>query len=325
MGTDRATAMDARELQIMNVLFPHAYGERQRVIDQGIKLAHYASAETGIQILKNQEFWLRDSRCMNDFREVHHGLTLLEAFFRDASRNAAFVTAVNAVHAGVGEEVIRKFFDWKAMLWAGTYIMCMSEHRDKLDEKYGRLSMWRAYGRAAGGIAIVMNVPMGNTDTNFHVFLSPVAYKDEIDSDMSAIIGNMGAARQLLGSIPRDEFLNRLFSMLVMAAVCLKHPGFHEEREWRLVYLPLTWQSEFVKEAYEPIAGVPQCVYKLKFSEAVRAGHLEADPVKLIDRVIIGPTAYPGTVTDQVFQALRSLGFTQPGDHLETSYIPLRI
>jgi hypothetical protein len=317
--------MDQRELGIMKALFPHAYGERKRMMDDGIKLAHYASAKTALEILNNQELWLRDSRCMNDFQEVHHGLRLLEAFFADSVKKVAFLDAVNSVHAGVGEEVVAKFNDWKNRLWAGTYILCMSEHKGPLEDKYGRLSMWRAYGRAAGGTAIVMNVPMDKENGDFNVFLSPVAYRDDIDQEMYAVISNISNEKTLLSTIPRDEFVNRLFSMLVMAAVCLKHPGFGEEKEWRLVYLPYTWTSGYVTEAYEPIDGVPQCVYKLKFSEAVRAGHIGAAPSNLIYRVIIGPTAYPGTISDQVRQALLKLGFAKPEDHMWTSYIPLRM
>lgn len=317
--------MEQRELDIMRVLFPHASKERKRVADNGIKLAHYTSAKTAIEILSNQELWLRDSRCMNDFREVHHGLRLLEDFFADSKKHRAFSDAVNSVHAGVGEEVVGKFHSWKSRLWAGTYILCMSEHTAPDEDRYGRLSMWRAYGRAAGGIAIVMNVPMDNENGDFNVFLSPVAYRDDIDDEMAKIIANISNEKALLFTIPRDEFVNRLFSMLVMAAVCLKHPGFAEEKEWRLVYLPHTWTSKYVSESYEPIEGVPQCVYKLKFSEAARAGHIGALPLNLIYRVIIGPTAYPGTVSDQIRQTLIKLGFPVAEDYMWTSHIPLRM
>jgi len=317
--------MNERELQIMKCLFPYAVAEREKAIHEKTKLAHYASAKTALNILRKREVWLRDSRCMNDFMEVQHGLRLIFGFLNETTRRTAFVTAVNAIHAGVGEEVIAKFGDWQTRLWAGTYILSMSAHAGGDEDKYGRLSMWRAYGRAAGGVAIVMNVPMDQTNEDFNVFLSPVHYTENIDDEMSRIIGNIGAQRPLLATIPRDELLNRLFSMLAMAACCLKHPGFKEELEWRLVYLPLTWASKYVTEAYEPIDDVPQTVYKLKFEDVVRAGQVGAEPLTLIDRVIIGPTAYPGTITDQVFFALKKLGFTDPTKHISTSFIPLRM
>lgn len=42
---------------------------------------HYTSAENGINIIKNKEIWLRNVRCMNDFSEVEHGMSVLQSYY----------------------------------------------------------------------------------------------------------------------------------------------------------------------------------------------------------------------------------------------------
>jgi hypothetical protein len=317
--------MDEQQIQgIMPILTPYASRKRAEAKEKNLKLVHYASAETALKILKSQEIWLRDSRCMNDYMEVQGGLNQIERFLHETARRQAFLTAVDACHAGVGQELIEKFRSWMPLFWANTYIMCMSAHKGS-EDKYGRLSMWRAYGRAAGGLAIVLNAPPENVDTDFNVFLSPVAYREDIDADMIEVIANITQHRGFIASVPRDRFVNGLFSMFAMAACCLKHPGFCEEEEWRLIHLPKTWKSDFVTQDRVTIDGVPQYVYKLKFGDAVRAGYASADPPKLIERVIVGPTAFPGPISEQVYDVLLSLGFKNPNQHLSVSYIPLRM
>jgi hypothetical protein len=311
----------------MAILMPHAARARKQAIENQWRLVHYASAETALKILDTREFWLRDSRCMNDFMEVQTGLNHIKKFFSDPAKRITFSTAVDACHPGLGEELIGNLEESMPFFWANTYIMCFSVHKGGEEDKYGRLSMWRAYGRASGGAAIVFNAPTGQSNPvpNVNVFLSPVAYRENIDDDMAEVINNIVASQQILAATSRADFRYWLFSMFAMAAVCLKHPGFREEEEWRLVHLPSNWKSEYVSQCNECIDGIPQYVYKLRLSDLVAAGNISASPINLINKVIVGPTAYPGPISEQFFYALRKLGFPDPSKLLEVTYIPLRM
>jgi hypothetical protein len=54
--------------------------------------------------------------------------------------------------------------------------------------------------------------------------------------------------------------------MLVAGVACRKHEGFHEEREWRIVYNPKRVPSQLMLSNIEVINGVPQAVYKIPIS-----------------------------------------------------------
>jgi hypothetical protein len=43
-------------------------------------------------------------------------------------------------------------------------------------------------------------------------------------------------------------------------SVSLKHPGFYEEREWRIIYFPEMERSSVIEEAVASVRGVPQII-----------------------------------------------------------------
>lgn len=118
------------------------------------KLVHYTSATTALSILKNQEIWMRNTKCMNDFLEVRYGCRLFENL-KDNGESKKFEQLKEAF-GKQGDAFEQGFFhainEFDA--WTNTtYIACLSEHEPD-EDKYGRLSMWRGYGRDSG-VALV--------------------------------------------------------------------------------------------------------------------------------------------------------------------------
>ena len=112
--------------------------------------------------------------------------------------------------------------------------------------------------------------------------------------------------------------------MLVNAALCLKHEGFQEEREWRIIHSPNRHPSPLVRASIEVIAGVPQTVYKIPLG-GPPPDLANNDIPHLLDRVIIGPSQYPLALHEAFVSALRGAGVQNPEQRVVMSGIPIRM
>jgi hypothetical protein len=111
--------------------------------------------------------------------------------------------------------------------------------------------------------------------------------------------------------------------MLRFAVLSTKHPGFAEEREWRILYSPTTEPSKHLTKDIQVVGGVPQPIFKIPLRDIPEAGIAAAIP-KLLDRIIIGPTQYPLAQYEAFFELLTEAGVQDPGAKLHISDIPLR-
>jgi hypothetical protein len=112
--------------------------------------------------------------------------------------------------------------------------------------------------------------------------------------------------------------------MLLNAAVSLKHEGFREEREWRIVYVPRIHQSKLMLFNTDIIEGIPQLVYKIPLKDSPADDVVGVEIPTLVDRVIIGPTAYAVTMAQAFVVALHNAGVVDPALRVVVSGIPLR-
>src|SRR5262249_26257604 len=75
---------------------------------------------------------------------------------------------------------------------------------------------------------------------------------------------------------------------MVAAVTCLKHEGFREEREWRVIHLPHMRPSPLMESSPETVGGIPQTVYKIPLDEKKSDELADLSFVRLFDRMIIG-------------------------------------
>jgi hypothetical protein len=127
----------------------------------------------------------------------------------------------------------------------------------------------------------------------------------------------------LLRSRGQEFFIDQIFSKFVTAVACLKHPAFHEEREWRAIHFTSLGEHENVQAQVESIAGVPQIVYKLPLESNVH-GIKEMDFTALIHRVIVGPTQFPVAMGQAFIKELEDAKVSDPEKKVHLSLIPLR-
>jgi hypothetical protein len=126
-----------------------------------------------------------------------------------------------------------------------------------------------------------------------------------------------------LKSHGEERLVQQTFNMLTAGVTCLKHEGFKEEREWRVIYAPVRWRSEFIDKTMKVINGIPQTIYRIPIDSNVSASLGPLDFSKLFDRLIIGPAvAYPYSMLEVFVEALKQAGVSDP--LIKYSDIPIR-
>ncbi|MER2519646.1 MAG: DUF2971 domain-containing protein [Bdellovibrionales bacterium] len=301
----------------MPVATKHMNNYENKYKDGFSYFVHYTSAEAAINILDKKCLWMRNTNCMSDYREIHHGIEFIEGFLNSADCKK-LISALQACQQNEASQAISEFIAIKEKIRKHTYITSISEHNKEDEDIHGRLSMWRAYSGTSTGIAIVFKTSNSDPIHIPDVFFSPVAYlkKEEIHKSINEIINNIEINQQFLCTISPKTVKQYLINTFVAAASCLKHPGFKEEKEWRIVHSPKIFGNTLEYEIIT-INSVPQMIYKLQLIN-------QLEPSRLIDRIIIGPSQY----TDQLFEAfttkLRTLSISNPESRVIRSLIPLR-
>ena len=290
------------------------------------RFVHYTSAESALNIIRNKRIWMRNTTCMTDYREVQHGHQMLVRFFSDETRKKEFINAIDMCAPGVAMEAITLFDQWWNNIQFSTYISSVSEH-DDTEDTHGRLSMWRAFGSGTARVAMVVNVPwFTGAAEALNISLSPVAYLKEAEFHqvLSSIPKSAVENIDFMRSVDRHMLLNSIFNTFVASVTCLKHEGFHEEREWRAIYFPQRLPSPLMMSEVVSISGVPQTVYKLPLDSALDPAVSGLDLANIFDRLIIGPSQFPFAMHEAFIRTLHDIGVPSPGDRVFVSGIPIR-
>lgn len=312
---------DEETIKFNKIFNPGLIESSTDIKNQNRRFVHYTSANTAMQIIENSEIWFRNSTVMNDFSEIHYGLELTRRVF-SGDEGKRFREAVEDIHPGTIDQVDKVLSSWERDLRLETYISCVSLH-DASEDVMGRLSMWRAYGDVA---LVINNTPLVAITDLLAVYSIPVQYMTEEDLKihLSDITNSVLIERRYLASLGQDTLVNYIYQMLFRFAIATKHPGFCEEKEWRLFYRPTQRLSPGMQKQTVVINGVPQIVYKLRLAHEPESGLFGADIPSLLDRVIIGPTGYPYVSYKAFVDLLNSKGVENADEKVMVSDIPLR-
>jgi hypothetical protein len=297
------------------------YGGRNQA-----QFVHYTTAEAALNIIRNKCIWMRNTNCMSDFKEIHHGREMLQKSLIETKLVDEFRETLDRYAPGVAAETFKLFDAWWPDTQFNTYISSISEHDEKENE-HGRLSMWRAFGGNSARVAIVFNFPwLPNGSAKLNIVFSPVIYHDEraVIDEMGKVIKNLQSNSDFLESVSSDEIKSSIFNMLMASVVCAKHEGFKEEREWRGIYMPQKNPSEFMQSEVIVINGIPQNIYKVPLDRAVSPDLEDLDFANLFERLIIGPTQYPTPLADAFDIELTKVGVMNAESKITVSGIPIR-
>jgi len=248
---------------LFKIFHPFAYDKQQKALNNNQRFVYYTSAETAISILKNNEIWMRNATCMNDYSEVNYGLDCLSKAYRRSSAGSIFKSTLQNIHPNICQDIETLFNSWVPNMQSETYLTCVSEHFND-EDMFGRLSMWRAYGKMSG-VAIVLKNSVLFSTAALKAYSTPVAYIDEIgvSDQFNRITENIRNNEELIRSVDREIIKNYIFNVFKFAILSIKHPGFKEEQEWRIVYSPSMEPSVSIKKDICVVNGTPQPIFKI--------------------------------------------------------------
>jgi hypothetical protein len=256
---------------------------------------------------------------------VRYGLAMLDEVYR-SSEGQRLIGFLETIHPGLRAEVRERVAQLSDTIAYGTYIGCLSEH-DPAEDGVGRLSMWRAYS-GMSGIALVLRnaLLIGPGSEGLGIFTGPVVYDGHAafaerfarfaeglmrEGDYLAGLGAERAGQLLIGSYH-------------FAALATKHPGFAEEREWRMVFTPSLQSGGDLVRSVEVCRGEPQLVYKLPLRSRPGPDGASTALADVLEALIIGPCESPRALRDAFVEMLGAAGVASPEKVVQVSDIPLR-
>ena len=326
-----------RLLRLQNIFMPYVTKQQNEARtrqgvgpEDGLRFAHYTSADSALKILQSKRLWLRNTTCMSDYSEVSLGFDMLRKYF-DPKRTQDFADALDLSAPGVAMGANNNFNGWwNNRQQLNIYISSLSEHDPKEEDTHGRLSMWRAFGNnSPTRVALIFKVQIPSRSEAvqaLRILFSPVAYlkEAEVHQHIRDVAAKVAQEAAFLKTFDKNIIGNFLFLMLFAGVTCLKHEGFREEREWRVVYNDAVFPSPLMVPSLEVIGGVPQHIYKLPLDETVSPQLTDLDICRLVDRVIIGPSPYPWVLYRAFVEALKSARVPDAEHRVCVSNIPIR-
>lgn len=132
--------------------------------------------------------------------------------------------------------------------------------------------------------------------------------------------------KELLRNTDPEQVFLWIYTAFRVFALCTKHPGFREEKEWRVFHSPLhePKKTDWLRRENEVVGGVPQEIVKIKLKDDVDRGVKNLAPDGLLERLIIGPCQFPDATFHALSFALQEAGVTNPNERIVRSDIPLR-
>lgn len=309
------------------IFFPYSLMKNKQFISGEFKFVQYTSTQAAMNFIKKAEVWLRNSNGMNDYLEIEHGCDCLRAAFHSESTGKCFKELLSKIHPDLENKLVKYFDGWISKFRFDTYLISISEHPPKEDQ-FGRLSMWRAYGgRQAVAIVINSQALIREPENNiFEAELMPVIYQDEsgFEKDLKELTGRIEKNLDFIKTLGKDNIFEYLFEVFRQVVFTVKHPGFSEEREWRVIYNPSYKKSKYVLEEVVCINGVPQRIYKIPIKNVPEESFTGFEIHDLVDKIIIGPSDNQIILGDAFSSLLRNAGCEAPEKRIRYSGIPLR-
>lgn len=311
--------------ELLNI-FNADYNERVSYLKQNdLKLAHYTSAAVALKIIDNKEIWLNNVGNMNDYREVELGKNLLAKTFNKTDEGKRLKNILSEIDKDLSKNLIVRYNKIVDDL-DNTYAFCLTEHKKDYD-KYGKLSMWRAYA-PKNGIAIILNLePFIEEARKTSAFTIPMFYYDyeEFADKFKEFVDKIEENIDLFKTITTEEALEFLYRKFLVSVLSLKHKGFEEEKEWRILYNNIVYiPDELVIEKFEMVNGTPRIVYVLNFEQLNDFGY-STNLNNILYKIIIGPSDNPKQLQEIFIKKLKENGVTNAESKVVISEIPVRI
>jgi hypothetical protein len=189
-------------------------------------LYHYTSLETIQKVLETDDIRLSHAEYSNDQRELEEARILITSRLAAHAGPRTFVDAVEAAYALQAQNL-------------DVYVFCMSTGIPGKPLPQDMLSQWRAYAQdGRGGCLTIISNALRAFVFHFPAGLrhNPVIYDSLVQATL--IDGILTAGSSLHAANPATA-VDATVGALIFTMPIIKHSGFEEEQEWRLIYTPL--------------------------------------------------------------------------------------
>lgn len=258
-------------------------------------LYHYTTIGGAYGILSSDSLWMTKVRYLNDTSELEIGITTFRELLDDLLRQShptdehALLEAVrNRIGAYIGSNIC---------------VASFCEHGDLL-------SQWRWYGEGGRGVSIGVHAGvlrgMARGMINLWKCVYDVqAHRELLLSLVDRLLVVYRIEKERSGGELSAEachyLVQRFFASFLQIAPIIKNPNFAEEREWRLVSLPV----DIDDAAYGVIVIRDRIMqrYELKFPRD------DDDWCRAIGTVVVGPTKDPELIGEAIAVLCRKRRF----------------
>ena len=192
-------------------------------------LFHYTTLEGAHGILTSKQIWLTKIQHLNDAAELRYALDL----FRIRAQN----------WPGDLPHETRNFL-LETARQLGSFLnanICLASFCTEGD----LLSQWRAYSAAANGVSLAFSgafLRQLSQHEYFHIWKC-LYRSDQHDRVIDDLIGLL-LDLYLSGREPPEVLMHQFSIVFLQVAPVLKHPSFHEEKEWRIISAPVPAGNE---------------------------------------------------------------------------------
>jgi hypothetical protein len=186
-------------------------------------LHHFTSLDTAHHIILSDNVRLSHAEYSNDQTEMAEAKEIIRTELQKRSSDPFFN------HVLTDYQTIAPNLD--------AYIFCTSTGQPGLHPPQDVLSQWRAYGQDGRGVSLTLDAgKLARLVTNTPgLRINPVIYQRAVQARFVNEILDRGLiAHKNHATSAREATI----AALVFATPLMKAPGFEEEREWRLIFMP---------------------------------------------------------------------------------------
>ena len=278
-------------------------------IPQGV-LYHYTTFAGLLGIVKSRALWASDIRYMNDSAELRHTAELINMEVRER---------IDGGHPN--PHLLTQFVDWVSHRITSGHMLFGASFRSQGN----LLSQWRGYSTPGKGVSLGFRpeyILQCAEKQHFMVgrcIYEPAKQRQLIRQVVDAVetlasrlvVGERTAAER---TVLYHETFAKMETDLLRIAAILKHPSFHEEKEWRIV------SPIIANNAEAPILfreGHAMLVPYIEFDIGLGAAPLA------MDHLFLGPTANSNISMNSLKMFLEKNGII-PKRGIDYCQIPFR-
>ena len=307
-------------------MLPHLSQRISGLTESKLTFAHYTAATTAYKILSSREIWLNNLTEANDYSELQHAKKCIMHCINLEENKRRIAAICDYFSVTEDQFSLEKYVNDKhPERYTETYVFCVSEQdvsETNPENKLGRLSMWRAYG-GSKNVSILFNSDLMLRLSSDHIF-TPVLYCDPSNfyPYFDRLLAFLEDHREEIKRQSKDTFIDIVMSAVEILLVSTKHPGFAEEREWRLVRSKAVGPGYLPNPTTELVGSSINRVHKTALVQSEQFS--DEDFAQILDRVIIGPTTQPYPSGMAFIELVGTLGPNRMNPPVFHSEIPIR-